>query len=103
MSNDRYLSPQIQRTLATIELLCGHEVNGVEAGKLAVELNCTPSDMTRVLKNLEHADWAERLTTNQNRWRLHKKPVQVSNTVAHSFSTAISDLQIERNNYGLLR
>ncbi|NSY36604.1 hypothetical protein CKO50_17210 [Pseudoalteromonas sp. HM-SA03] len=99
----QYISAQIQRVLATIELMAGREIEGAEPGKLAAELGCSPADMTRVLANLEHADWAERLTTNQNRWRLHKKPVQISNTVAHSFTMAINGLQIERNNYGLLR
>ncbi|MBQ4853009.1 hypothetical protein [Pseudoalteromonas sp. MMG012] len=101
--NSKYISPQVQRVLKVIELMAGHEVEGVESGKLAAELECLASDMTRVLINLEQAGWAERLSTNQNRWRLHKKPVQISNTVAHSFTTALSALQIERNNYGLIR
>ncbi|NSY36512.1 MarR family transcriptional regulator [Pseudoalteromonas sp. JC28] len=103
MSNERYLSPQVLRVLAAVELMAGKELNGVEPKLLAQELDTSPADVTRILANLAHAGWAERLTTNQNRWRLHKKPVQISNTVAHSFTMAINGLQIERNNYGLLR
>lgn len=101
--SERYLSAQIQRVLATIELMAGREIEGAEPGKLAAELGCSPADMTRVLANLEHAGWAERLTKNQQRWRLHKKPVQVSNTVAHTYATALNSLRIERDNYSLLR
>ncbi|MCF2910769.1 MarR family transcriptional regulator [Pseudoalteromonas sp. DL2-H2.2] len=102
MSNSQYISPQVQRVLATIELMAGKEIDGVEPGKLVAELGCSPADMTRVLANLEQAGWAERLKNNAQRWRLHAKPVQISNTVAHTYRTALNDLQIESNKYQLL-
>ncbi|MDK2598635.1 hypothetical protein [Pseudoalteromonas obscura] len=99
MSNEQYLSPQVQRTLKAIELMAGHEVYGIEPKKLAKLVGCSGSDLTRVLANLEHQGWAEKLTTNTQRWRLNKKPVHICNTVSHNFTSAIRDLQLEQTKY----
>ena len=99
---NQYLSAQVQRVLRCVELMAGNEVDGVEPAKLAEALNTTPSDVTRILTNLEHASWAERLPANSKRWRLHKKPVQLSNTVEESFRNTLRTLQLEANNYSIL-
>lgn len=102
MSN-QYLSAQVQRVLKTIELMAGHEIEGVEPGKLAQALKTSGADITRILTNLEHSGFAERLPSNAKRWRLHKSLVQISNTVENNFRTALRQLQTEANNYNVLR
>ncbi|KZN57628.1 hypothetical protein N473_07060 [Pseudoalteromonas luteoviolacea CPMOR-1] len=97
MSN--YSSPQIQRTLVAIELMAGHEVYGIEPKALAEQLGCKGPEVTRLLANLREAGWAEPLRNDNQRWRLNKKPVTICNKVAHSFTTAIRDLQIEHTEY----
>lgn len=100
--SEKYLSAQIQRVLQCIELMAGNEIEGVEPGKLATAIKTTPADVTRILSNLEHAGWAERLPSNTKRWRLHKKPVQLSNTVEQHFRDNLRALQAEANNYNIL-
>jgi len=100
--SEKYLSAQIQRVLTCISLMAGNEIEGIEPGKLAVALDTSPADVTRILANLEHAKWAERLPTNEKRWRLHRKPVQLSNTVEQNFRDNIRALQNEANNYNVL-
>ena len=99
----QYLSAQVQRVLSAIVLMAGNEIEGVEPGKLAHALNTNGADMTRILTNLEHAGFAERLPSNPKRWRLHKTLVQISNTVENNFRTALRSLQTEANNYNVLR
>ncbi|MBB1386600.1 hypothetical protein H5119_13800 [Pseudoalteromonas sp. SG45-5] len=101
--SEKYLSAQVQRVLKTIELMAGHEIDGVEPGKLAQALNTSGADVTRILTNLEHGGFAERLPSNAKRWRLHKSLVQISNTVENNFRTALRQLQTEANNYNVLR
>ncbi|MBD1584928.1 hypothetical protein [Pseudoalteromonas sp. S16_S37] len=98
-----YTSDQIQRLLRLVELMAGNEIEGVEPNKLATVLQTSKADVTRLLANLEQADWAERLPANNKRWRLHKKPVQLCNTVDHNMKTVLRNLQIEHNNYSVLR
>ncbi len=99
----QYLSAQVQRVLKTIELMAGHEIEGVEPGKLAEALQTSGADVTRILTNLEHAGFAERLPTNPKRWRLGKVLVQLSNTVEDNFRTALRQLQSDANNYNVMR
>jgi len=100
--SDKYLSNQIQQVLKLVELMAGNEINGAEPSKLARALNISPAGVTRLLKNLEHANWAERLPENDTRWRLHKKPVQLSNTVEQNFRDNLRRLQTEAANYNVL-
>ncbi|WP_278404878.1 hypothetical protein [Pseudoalteromonas ruthenica] len=101
--SDKYVSAQIQRLLKLVELMAGHELEGVEPGKIAEALDTSGADITRLMANLEAAGWAERLPSNTKRWRLHKKPVQLSNTVDHNMKTALRELQTQYNNYSTLR
>ncbi|CAM4174181.1 helix-turn-helix domain-containing protein [Pseudoalteromonas byunsanensis] len=100
--NSQYTSDQIQRVLRLVELMAGHEIEGIEPNQLASELQTSKADVTRLLANLSQAGWAERLPANEKRWRLHKKLVQLSNTVDHNMKTVLRNLQIERNNYSVL-
>lgn len=99
----QYISAQVQRVLTAIELMAGKELDGVEPKQLAKELDTSPADVTRILANLAQAGWAERLPGNEKRWRLHKKPVQLSNTVDHNMKNVLRNLQQEYNNYSILR
>ncbi|WMO14351.1 hypothetical protein [Pseudoalteromonas piscicida] len=99
----QYISAQVQRVLAAVELMAGKELDGVEPKQLAQELDTSPADVTRILANLAQAGWAERLPGNEKRWRLHKKPVQLSNTVDHNMKNVLRNLQQEYNNYSILR
>lgn len=101
--SEQYLSAQVQRVLKAVELMAGRELQGIEPKQLATELDTSGADITRILANLEHAGWAERVPANNKRWRLHKKLVQLSNTVDHNMKTALRELQTEYNNYSVLR
>lgn len=103
MSNEsQYLSNQIQRTLKAINLMAGHEVNGIAPNDLAKALDTSLPNVTRVLINLKHGNFAETLPSNPSRWRLSPALVQITNTVELNIRQAIQQLDIDQRNYRLL-
>ena len=103
MSNDsQYLSNQIQRTLAVMHTMAGHEVHGISPGELAKIIDTSQSNITRILANLKHAQYAEHLPSNNSRWRLAPRFVQIANTVNLNMTKAIQQLDIDQRNYSLL-
>lgn len=103
MPNDNpYLSDQIQRTLSVIQLMAGHEVHGVALNDLAKELETSLPNITRAMKNLQHANFVETLPTNEKRWRLSPKLVQITNTVEANMRQVMQQLDIDQRNYRLL-
>ncbi len=77
---DKYRSENTQRTLSVLMLMGGHEINGVAPGEIAKALTISPSNITRVLANLEIAGLAETMPET-GRWRLTARIVQMA--VAH--------------------
>lgn len=76
MSAD-YISAAQQRLLHLIDLLAGHELQGLAPGEIAKALSCAPSAVTRDMANLHAAGWAEK-TPKGERWRLSPHVIQLS-------------------------
>ncbi|NKF51389.1 MarR family transcriptional regulator [Shewanella sp. WXL01] len=101
-NKNSYLSDQVQRTLKVILALTGNEVKGISPGELAKRTDISPANITRVLANLEHAQFAQRLPQDSSRWRLAPKLVQIANTVSLNLNQAQLQLQQDQQNYSLL-
>ena len=63
-----YTSPAQQRLLQLVDLLAGHELQGLANVEVARALNCSAPMALRDLDNLRTAGWAEQ--TPLGRWRL---------------------------------
>lgn len=74
---DKYVSEQQQRLLRLIQLLAGHEMEGLAPGEIAKLNSCAPSQVTRDLANLKHFGWAEQLPETA-RWRLGPDIVRIA-------------------------
>lgn len=72
-----YTNAAQQRLLQLIDLLAGHELQGLEPGAIAKALNCPASRVTADLDNLRTAGWGEQ-TPQGGRWRLAPHVVQIS-------------------------
>ncbi|NRA56268.1 MAG: Rrf2 family transcriptional regulator [Gammaproteobacteria bacterium] len=103
MSNEsQYLSDQVQRTLNVMFVMAGHEAQGISPSELAKLVGTSPANITRVLANLKHAQFVELLPSNNSRWRLAPKFVQIANTVTINIKQAMQQLDIDQRNYSLL-
>ena len=71
-----YTNSSQQRLLQLIDLLAGHELQGLANVEVARALGCTAPMVLRDLNNLRTAGWAEQ--TPQGRWRLAPHVVQIS-------------------------
>ena len=72
-----YTNAAQQRLLQLIDLLAGHELQGLAPTAIARALDCSGTVVTRDLDNLRTAGWAER-TPDHERWRLSPHVVQIS-------------------------
>ena len=72
-----YTNAAQQRLLQLIDLLAGHELQGLAPAEIAKALNVGASHVTRDLDNLRTAGWAEQ-TPQGGRWRLAPHVVQIS-------------------------
>lgn len=77
MTQDAYISDGQQRLLRLINLLAGHEINGLLPTEIAKAQDCGASMVTRDLANLRHAGFAEQVPET-GRWRLAPQIVQIS-------------------------
>ena len=71
MSNPqtKYLSEAQQRVLKTLDVLFGHEANGLAPGQVAKLVGTSASNSTRDLANLREAGFAEEITET-GQWRV---------------------------------
>ena len=77
MSAADYTNEAQQRILRLLMLLAGHELLGLVPSRIAVELQASPSQVTRDLQNLKTAGLAE-LVQDTGGWRLAPRMVEVS-------------------------
>lgn len=77
MSDDKYVSENQQRLLRLIQLLAGHELEGLAPGEIAKQNDCQPTQVTRDLANLKHFGWAEQIAAT-GRWRLGPDIVRIA-------------------------
>lgn len=80
MTADRYISTTSQRLLQLIEVLAGHEIDGIRPAELARALDVSASIITRDLANLEHRGWAQKVEDTGG-WRLTPKVGRISTTI----------------------
>lgn len=72
-----YTNAAQQRLLQLIDLLAGHELQGMEPGAIAKALVISATAVTRDLDNLRTAGWAEQ-TPQGGRWRLAPHVIEIS-------------------------
>jgi DNA-binding IclR family transcriptional regulator len=80
-----YINEPQQRLLQLIDLLAGHEIQGLAPSEIAKAMRCSAPQVTRDMENLRHAGWAER-TPKGDRWRLSPHPIQLAIRHAQALS-----------------
>ena len=96
-----YTNAAQQRLLQLVDLLAGHELNGLAPAEIAKALACQPSTVTRDLDNLRSAGWAEQ-TPSGGRWRLTPHVIEFSQRYAAALHAAKQGLaDAERRYSGL--
>lgn len=77
MSNAAYNAP-LRRGLKLALILAGHEMFGLRTSEIAKAANLPNSMVTRDLQALVEEGFVERLPSDENRWRLGPKLVQIA-------------------------
>ncbi|ABE50977.1 helix-turn-helix domain-containing protein [Methylobacillus flagellatus] len=86
MAEKKYNSSSQERGYRVLLLLAGHEFDGLAPGQLAEALKTNPSNITRDLRVLQEVGLAEPLPTDQRRWRLGPKLIQVATQFQQSLT-----------------
>ena len=94
-----YTNAAQQRLLQLIDLLAGHELQGLLPGEIAKALAVGASTVTRDLDNLRTAGWAE-LTPKGDRWRLAPHAIQLSERYAAGVRSSVQGLLDTTQRYG---
>jgi len=89
MSDDRYVSDQVQRTLKVMLALANRDFQGLRLKDVAAAVDIPAPTALRALENLRAAGLAERDPTQSDVWLLGPKLVQV----AHAFDAAMGRAQ----------
>lgn len=74
--------------LQTIRLLAGREMDGLAPGEIAKSLQIHPANVTRFMRVLQDAGFAERLPWNEERWRLAPILVQIARAYEINIASA---------------
>lgn len=82
-----YTNAAQQRLLRLLNLLAGHELQGLAPAEIAKALDCDASAVTRDIANLQIAGWAEQ-TPQGGRWRLSPHLIQMSMRHAMALDSA---------------
>jgi len=77
-----YTNAAQQRLLQVVDLLAGHELNGLAPRAIALALAIADSSVTRDMDNLKTAGWAEK--TPSGLWRLTPHVIQMSQRFAQA-------------------
>ena len=95
----RYTNAAQQRLLQLIDLLAGHELQGLEPGAIAKALHTSNSNTTRDLDNLRTAGWGEQ-TPQGGRWRLTPHVIQFSLRYSANLHAGAQHLRDTEQRYG---
>lgn len=87
-----YTNAAQQRLLQLIDLLAGHELQGLAPAEISKALNVAASSVTRDLDNLRTAGWGEQ-TPQGARWRLSPHVIEVSVRHAAAICAGEQDLK----------
>lgn len=94
-----YTNAAQQRILQLIDLLAGHELQGLAPTEIARALGCGAPVVTRDLDNLRTAGWAE-LTPKGDRWRLTPHVIQISLRYATALNAGAQQWRDVQQRYG---
>ena len=94
-----YTNAALQRLLQLIDLLAGHELQGLLPGEIAKALAVGASTVTRDLDNLRSAGWAE-LTPKGDRWRLAPHVIQISLRYATALNAGAQQWRDTQQRFG---
>lgn len=99
MSNERYISDQVQRTLKAMLLLAGRDFQGLRLREVADALDTSPPNALRALENLRAAGLAERDPVHEDVWLLGPRLVQIAHAFDASMAKAQAALDERRQRY----
>jgi len=94
-----YTNAAQQRLLQLIDLLAGHELQGLLPGEIAKALAVGASTVTRDLDNLRSAGWAEQ-TPKGDRWRLTPHVIEHSLRYAAALDAGRQQWRDVQQRYG---
>ena len=94
-----YTNAAQQRLLQLIDLMAGHELQGLTPGEIAKALAVNGSTVTRDLDNLRTAGWAE-LHPGGKTWRLAPHAIQTSLRYAAGLQAGSQNLRDTQRRYG---
>jgi DNA-binding IclR family transcriptional regulator len=86
-STEVYVNPAQQRALKLLDLLAGHEYNGLTLKEVAEQCQEASPTTLRDLRNLELADFVECITETK-RWRLSPRLARISLKISISLDRA---------------
>lgn len=86
-----YTNAAQQRVLQLIDLLAGHELQGLTPTEIGRALGSAAPQVTRDLDNLRTAGWAE-LHPNGKTWRLAPHAIQISLRYAAGLQAGVQAL-----------
>ncbi len=101
MSSERktdYTNAAQQRLLQLVNLLAGHELQGLATSQIARAQACNASVVTRDLDNLKSAGWAEQ--TPKDLWRLTPHVIQLSLRFSAALAAAPQEIADVARRYG---
>jgi len=96
-----YTNAAQRRLLQLIDLLAGHELQGLLPGEIAKALAVGASTVTRDLDNLRTAGWAEQ--TPQGRWRLAPHAIQISQRYLAGLQIGAQNQRDIEQRYGAIK
>lgn len=94
-----YTNAAQQRLLQLIDLLAGHELQGLAPGEIAKALAVAASTVTRDLDNLRTAGWCEP-TPQGGRWRLAPHVIEISLRYATALDAGAQQWRDVQRRYG---
>ena len=94
-----YTNAAQQRLLQLIDLMAGHELQGLTPGEIVKALAVNGSTVTRDLDNLRTAGWAE-LHPGGKTWRLAPHAIQISLRYAAGLQMGAQNQRDTQRRYG---
>lgn len=94
----KYIAESQQRVLKTLDVLFGHEVNGLASGQIAKLVGTSASNTTRDLANLKEAGFAEEVIGTGN-WRISPRLGQRALAILHTLDREAKKLEETRSRF----
>ncbi len=93
----RYSCDSQQRVLILVDVMVGHEVNGMTTKELADRMNVNTTTIYRDLVNLQIAGWVEQL--QDGKWRISIDAAKMLRKINDGIQTALSKVNAARAAY----